>query len=242
MREDRKAILLGFARSRIGGLSSVDFQKLVFLYTKEMERASPLYHFLPSKKGCYSYVLHHDLEQLCQENYLTRTPRSRNWYPTREGQLLARSNYDLSEVIGRFCSNQPQGDGLLRKVYRDYPEVAIKSEIVGALFPKADTVCAAIECHQPKLKDSVYLGSIGYEGKDVDQFFDILIRGNIQHLVDVRKNPLSHKWGFASGALRAICYEQSLTYHAMPELGIDSSLRQGLGTQESYDALFADYR
>lgn len=45
------------------------------------------------------------------------------------------------------------------------------------------------------------LFTIGYNGMDIDRFIAILRKAGIQHLVDIRKRPLSRKKGFSKTKL-----------------------------------------
>jgi uncharacterized protein (DUF488 family) len=60
-------------------------------------------------------------------------------------------------------------------------------------------------------------------------------------LCDVRRNPLSRKYGFSKGTLSKACEGVGLRYEHLPELGIASDRRRELKSQADYDALFADY-
>ena len=60
-------------------------------------------------------------------------------------------------------------------------------------------------------------------------------------LCDVRRNPLSRKYGFSKGTLSKACEGVGIQYEHLPELGIDSEERRDLKTQADYDALFAEY-
>ena len=61
-------------------------------------------------------------------------------------------------------------------------------------------------------------------------------------LCDVRRNPLSRKYGFSKGTLAKGCDGVGIRYEHLPELGIASEERRELETQADYDALFAAYR
>ena len=60
-------------------------------------------------------------------------------------------------------------------------------------------------------------------------------------LCDVRRNPLSRKYGFSKKTLGKACEGVGIRYEHLPELGIDSEERCELVTQADYDALFAEY-
>jgi uncharacterized protein (DUF488 family) len=83
--------------------------------------------------------------------------------------------------------------------------------------------------------------SIGYESKSIEAFLNLLLKNDIRVLCDVRRNPLSRKFGFSKGKLRHIVNEVGIQYMHYPELGIASENRQFLTTQDDYDKLFAGY-
>ena len=60
-------------------------------------------------------------------------------------------------------------------------------------------------------------------------------------LCDVRRNPLSRKYGFSKSTLSKACGNVGIRYEHLPELGIASEQRQELTTQADYDALFEVY-
>ena len=60
-------------------------------------------------------------------------------------------------------------------------------------------------------------------------------------MCDVRRNPISRKYGFSKTTLARACDGLGIRYEHLPEFGIASEQRQGLDTQADYDALFAEY-
>ena len=61
-------------------------------------------------------------------------------------------------------------------------------------------------------------------------------------LCDVRKNAYSQKYGFSKAQLQPACEGVGIKYIHIPDLGIESGLRQELYTQADYDLLFDNYR
>ena len=68
-----------------------------------------------------------------------------------------------------------------------------------------------------------------------------LLCASVTLLCDVRRNPLSRKYGFSKSTLRKACEGVDIRYEHLPELGIASEERRDLKTQADYDALFATY-
>ena len=71
--------------------------------------------------------------------------------------------------------------------------------------------------------------------------FNILIKKDVKILADVRKNPISRKYGFSRKTLSNALENIGIRYVSFSELGIDTQERQNLNTQFDYDALFAKY-
>jgi uncharacterized protein (DUF488 family) len=82
---------------------------------------------------------------------------------------------------------------------------------------------------------------MGYEGKCIEDFFNIMLQNNVRVLCDVRKNPLSRKFMFSKSSLEHICSKLNIAYVHIPELGIDSKKRTSLETANDYKSLFSDY-
>jgi uncharacterized protein (DUF488 family) len=83
--------------------------------------------------------------------------------------------------------------------------------------------------------------TIGYEGKSLESYLNQLLQDSVTLLCDVRRNPLSRKYGFAKGTLSKACEGVGVRYEHLPELGIASEERKDLVTQADYDALFETY-
>jgi uncharacterized protein (DUF488 family) len=134
-----------------------------------------------------------------------------------------------------------RGDPLIRKVYTKYPYFAINSEIVDRiLVPKERE---RVQTVKQKLKrNDTTLFTIGYEGKTVEGFVNDLIMNDVRLLCDVRRNPLSRKYGFSKNKLQHIVENVGIEYIHIPELGIASDKRQSLETPEDYEILFSGYR
>ncbi|MDE0151338.1 MAG: DUF488 domain-containing protein [Bdellovibrionales bacterium] len=128
---------------------------------------------------------------------------------------------------------------LLYKIYSDYPYYAINSEIVekAGLNKKEKK---SILNEKPKQKERC-LFTIGYEGRSIDEYLNLLIKNNIKILCDVRKNPLSRKYGFSKRSLQKKLIELNIQYLHIPNLGISSQLRKNLKSEQDYKNLFSIY-
>jgi uncharacterized protein (DUF488 family) len=85
------------------------------------------------------------------------------------------------------------------------------------------------------------LWTIGYEGRALPEFLDLLRRAGVTVLADVRRTPISRKKGFSKGTLKKALEEVDIRYEPFPELGIASERRKAVRTPEQRDALFAAY-
>jgi uncharacterized protein (DUF488 family) len=86
------------------------------------------------------------------------------------------------------------------------------------------------------------LYTIGYEGRTIDGYLNLLLRNNVCALVDVRKNPFSRKHGFSQRNLSFYAKKAGIYYYHIPELGVPSSLRKALDHEEAYHSLFNYYK
>lgn len=221
----RQRFLLEFIRQLSSGVTATDLQKLVFLYL--MQEGSIFYEFIPYKFGPYSFQLADDVDILCKNEYLQRNK-------TRI-HAIGIHTHDVQFEIA-----VERGDKLIRKAYREYPYYAINSEILGRLFTKKEAESFLLE-KQHYIQNEQMLFTIGYEGKSIEAFINKLILNDIRLLCDVRKNPLSRKFGFSKNKLQHICETIGIQYIHIPELGIESNKRNSLNSFSDYQHLFSDY-
>ena len=71
--------------------------------------------------------------------------------------------------------------------------------------------------------------SIGYEGRDVHEFSDLLKKHGVSLLVDVRLNPISRKTGFSKNALAKALEGVGIGYRHEPA----SATRRTTGTNSA---------
>jgi len=87
--------------------------------------------------------------------------------------------------------------------------------------------------------------TIGYEGKTVSNFIDILQKHGIKLLVDVREIPLSRKDGFSKTKLKEMLDKVGIEYVSFKELGAPKDLRHELRDKsirfEEFKRLYKDY-
>ena len=85
------------------------------------------------------------------------------------------------------------------------------------------------------------LWTIGYEGRTLPEFLDVLREAGVSLVCDVRRNPISRKKGFSKGALKRALEGVDIRYEHLPELGIASARRKNIRTPAQKAALFASY-
>jgi len=221
----RQRFLLSFVRQLNSGVTATDLQKLVFLYT--MKEDADFYEFLPYKYGSYSFQLAEDVDILSKGGYLI----------VEGTRIKAAGEYPQENL---FDIESERGNDLIRKAYRAYPYYTINSEMVDRLFYGEEAGRFNSEKQKYALSGQT-LFTIGYEGKSIEAFINTLIINGIKLLCDVRKNPLSRKFGFSKGKLEHITGTVGIKYVHIPDLGIETDKRSALETAEDYRVLFNDY-
>jgi hypothetical protein len=230
----RHKTLIGLLGAFGGRLPRRDFQKYLFLYTQEFQ-SEPSFEFVPYKYGCFSFQSYADKRRLVDVGVLAD---SEDWHLQDSGcverSLLDDDRFDV--FYDRYCALT--GDALIQDVYRRYPYYAINSTIATKLMNKAEL--SAIQQKKPSDTDMCFF-TIGYEGASFEGYLNRLIQNNVAALIDVRRNPLSRKYGFSKKTLSDTVQKLGIEYLHLPELGISSDQRQALNTQDDYDRLFASY-
>lgn len=232
----RRKILLALLQKFGGSLSKMDLQKYMFLFNKE--KVEPYYEFIPYHYGCYSFQLNQDLSTLTKYK-IVGTSESNLHLLDRANyflQLKAEDKRLLLNVHDRYSTIK--GNDLVKFVYERHPYFAINSKIAESLL---NTTKYNEVLRSKPYEDDYSIFSIGYEGKTVEHYTNQLIRANVKMLCDIRKNPISMKYGFSKNQLKFIVENIGIKYLHFPELGIDSNKRKNLNSQDSYEELFRDF-
>lgn len=200
----------------------------LFLLRQEQARAlgsSTFYDFVPHREGPHSFQACRDIDGLQDAGLLTTDELSiappERAHVGRMVQTLPRRAAKGVEAILATCGAMT-ADQLLHEVNRRYPWYG-----QGTCWPTKPTQLA------------VY--TVGYEGRTIDGLLSHLIRSGIRQLIDVRKNALSRKYGFAGKTMARLCAEVDIAYIHAPALGIPSGMRAHLSSQTAYDRLFDLY-
>jgi hypothetical protein len=229
----RQKTLLGLLGAFGGRLPSLDFQKYLFLYTQEFEK-EPSFEFVPYKFGSFSFQSYADKRRLIEIGALADSEDWRLQPGFNSEDLFDGGNY-------RRCYDKysnVRGEKLVQEIYRRYPYYAINSEIAARIMSKKEI--DAIAAERPD-DASMCFFTIGYEGATLEGYLNCLIKSNVRLLVDVRRNPLSRKYGFSKKTLSDTVKKLGMEYVHIPELGIASEKRQELNSQADYDRLFDSY-
>jgi uncharacterized protein (DUF488 family) len=222
----RQRFLLAFVRQLGIGVTATDLQKLVFLHS--MKGGSDFYEFLPYKYGSYSFQLAEDVDILCKDGYLMQE----NAQIKAAGEYMPEDLYDI---------DTERGNSLIRKAYRAYPYFTINSEMIDRLYFNAEDTARFNVEKRKYVQTEQTLFTIGYEGRSIEAFINELIQNGITLLCDVRKNPLSRKFGFSKGKLSHIVGTVGIEYVHIPDLGIETDKRSSLDTLDDYERLFEGY-
>lgn len=74
---------------------------------------------------------------------------------------------------------------------------------------------------------------VGYEGQEISEFVEGLVRRGVKRLVDVRLTPISRKRGFSKTALRDALAKAGIEYDHRRELGNIKTNRAGFAGSET---------
>lgn len=214
------------------------FVKLMFLLRMETElkQHSSFYDFVPYKYGPFSFALYRDLNRLESHGFVSEGEEA----VTLNDKRLSEAQIQTEKLAGILQSavvdivenyGQMKLSPLIKSVYGRYRWYALNSE-----RKERELFVAPL---RPKAPPAVY--TIGYEGKTVDAFFNLLLKKGIETIIDVRANPVSRKYGFAGRRMKEIGEHLGLEYRHFPELGISSSERATISGYKSFQHLFTRY-
>lgn len=229
----RQKTLIGLLSAFGGHSPSTDFQKYLFLFTQEFQQ-EPAFEFVPYRFGSFSFQSYADKRRLAEIGAFADTD---DWQ-LEEG-FSTEGLFDDAAFDRCYAKySHLKGTKLLQDVYRRYPYYAINSERAAKIMSTQEV--SAITAARPAAAAACFF-TIGYEGSSFEGYLNRLIKNNVKMLVDVRRNPLSRKYGFSKKALSDTVKKLGIGYVHIPELGIASDRRQALKTQADYDRLFNSY-
>jgi len=233
----RQRFLLALLETAGGHLSKIDFQKLLFLSQQETELS--YYDFVPYHYGCYSFQAQSDIELLASMGWVEEKPKS---ITLLEKPKRCLNNNELA-IVNQFAKRLRghRGRNLVTYVYERYPYYATHSRIAANVLDEESYTKVVTEKSRLKSKAEV-IYTIGYEGLSFEAYVNKLIKHDVRLLCDVRKNPLSRKFGFSKSILGHLLPKLGIEYLHIPSLGIQSDMRKELNTPDDYAKLFNAYR
>jgi hypothetical protein len=212
----RQKFLL-FLLEQVEDISLTDFQQLLFLSHKEINL--DYYDFVQYQKKWLSFQVSADIETLEEKNWL----------------LLNDNNLILKNKLSTSQSIKKEERWVINRWIAKYKNIRNDSltQLVNEKYEVTE--------QQDNSQRNTELFTIGYEGSSLEAYLNKLIQNNVKILYDVRKNPLSRKFGFSKNTLSDLLPQFGIEYRHLPELGIVSEKRQDLATELDYIKLFSEY-
>lgn len=228
---ERQRILLSFVYRCEKAPTRTQLMKWLFLLRHEQSDVvnGSYYEFVPYHYGPFSFQAYRDIAALEDTGILEPgelcVARGNKTKVVKEIRNLER---DVRDGIGSVLSTYGKisGNNLIEDIYERYPWYASRSKLNKKKRSK-------------KEKLAVY--TVGYEGRSIDGLLDHLLRSGIKQLIDVRKNAMSRKYGFAGTTMARLTEDVGIDYVHIPDLGISGSLRVNLSSDSAYEELFDQY-
>ena len=199
---------------------------------------------MPFKKGCYSLVANRDMEVLVEQK----------WLNYRRGKLSLGQAINPSWILDNWVSDNLKswyaetslrGNELVAYVYKSYPYFATRSELLDTLISEGYlTKSNVTEIHKSEYKPKstgTVIFTLGYEGRTIEEYINKLTDNGIELVCDVRRNPLSRKYGFSKSVFSSILNDMHIGYEHIGKLGIVSEDRSSLDSPSDYKKLFKRY-
>ncbi len=232
----RRKILLALIQAFGNRVNNTDFQKYLFLFNELTSKV--YYNFVPYKYGCFSFQSYSDKRTLTKYNILKNYDDA--WIKNDEVDYLSMLSKTDRAALNKLKVNfsSLKGEDLIKYIYQKYPYYATRSELMGNLLSPDEM---EVVNRKRNSDHTIKLFTLGYENRDIDEFANQLLQNNIKVLCDVRKNPVSMKYGFSKKQLKDIFEKFNIEYVHIPELGIDSDKRGKAALVGDYKNLFNEY-
>jgi uncharacterized protein (DUF488 family) len=235
----RRKLLFAILENYGGTLSHTKLQKILFLVTRKQEIKS--FDFVPYKFGGFSFQANQDLKTLVKRGFLSEkvTDITSEWILENEKYFHTLKKEDQSAIIQtkRETEDFSQRE-LVKYTYINYPYFATNSLIAKELLSQNEM--EKVNAQKRKFEELAFF-TIGYEGISLESYLNKLIINDVRLLCDVRKNPLSMKYGFSKNQLKKACESIGIEYIHIPQLGIESEKRTDLKSINDYNKLFEEY-
>jgi len=223
-------------------LTKQELQKLLFLHSENTGEQN--YSFVPLTRGCYSFTAARDMEWLADKGWIKLDSENISLKPSLnlKNLLMDSKTADLKEW---FNKNKLRDEKLIAYTYRYYPYYAINSIMTCDLINEellTQRNLDNIKNSDPRNgKKNHVIFTIGYEGISIEEYLNKLIMNDVALVCDVRRNPISRKYGFSKTKFSQFLNELSIGYKHFPALGIDSEYRKNLNSPVDYKKLFQQY-
>lgn len=229
----RRRILLALIEAFDGNLKNTDCEKLLFNFCKMTGKNH--YDFFPHRFGPFSFVSYYDKRRLIELGLLES---AQDFKLKKKHSYLREIEPSDRKALIELKASGLRGKRLIQKTYRENPQFTVNSEILDKLFEEDEIKRLKFSWNTDL---SPFVFTIGYEGETIDSFLYKLISNNIMAVVDVRSNPQSMKYGFSKKSFSDFVEKAGMKYIHIPELGIPSTMRKGLGETVTYKKLFDKY-
>lgn len=237
----RRRLVLGMLEYFGGELDDASLQKTLFLVTRRQSVKS--YDFVPYICGCYSFLAHQDLLTMTKYQLVEMKEQDKdsNWALIKNSEdyfeNLRRDDQVAIKKVRQEIKNFTRRE-LMKHVHLNFPYYAIKSKIASDLLSPIEL--ANVE-RQKRFHQEFKIFTIGYQGTIIETYLNKLILNDVKIICDLRKLPLSKKFGFSKNQLKNAANGVGIKYVHFPELGIDSDKRKHLKTSSDYEALLDEY-
>jgi uncharacterized protein (DUF488 family) len=229
----RRKLLLALLEVFDGSLKRTDCEKFLFNFCQITGKNH--YDFFPYQYGPFSFMSYYDKRRLTELGLLNATDDFE--LKTSHSYVKEITSIDKATLL-RLKTSGIYGRNLVRKIYREYPQFAARSKITATLFDDDEIKQIQLAWNVDK---QPYIFTLGYEGLTIDSFLNKLIANNIMAVIDVRNNPQSMKYGFSKKSFSDYIEKAGMKYFHIPQLGIPSAMRKGLGKSVSHEKLFQKY-
>jgi hypothetical protein len=130
----------------------------------------------------------------------------------------SRTLDDLTRRSDQIRRRTADRDALLARLHAEGHSIPELARAAG---------CSVGKAHRLATTQLRVIGTIGYEGRDIDQFLEKLAAHEISIVVDVREMPLSLKRGFSKTALSSALADSDVGYLHLRGLGNPKDNRDG---------------
>lgn len=233
----RRKYLIALGQYFGNQLDNLRFQKLLFIATRRQEKK--LFDFVPYKYGCFSFQANQDMSAMYKRQFIGKSDE--NWDLSNSQKYYNElKREDQASIVSTYNEfKEYSNDELIKFTYENYPYFAINSRIAHKVV---DSEHFDKIKKQKRIHNEQAFFTIGYEGISLEKYLNKLIINGVELLVDVRKNPLSMKYGFSKNQLMKSVEGVGIQYLHIPDLGIESSERKTLTSLKDYRILFDKYK